>query len=589
MTAADPRALRRPGGPGGEVAVAAAAAGVFVVVAVTAQVAVRLGGYYAGIDQSVPVNPVELGARLRRGEVVWPPAATPVAVAVVVLLAGLAVGGVAVVRARRRSRSRVDHAAARMARATDLAGLSQESAAKAAGRLGAATTPGIRLGRSVATGEMLWAGWEDLHLDIWGPRSGKTTSRVIPTILDAPGLVVATSNKSDVVQACAGPRERVGPVWIFDPQRIATEECTWYWDPLDYVASDPDRDAAAASLAALFAANAAADGAKSDAFFSAAAEQLVANYFLAAACAGLPITRTYEWVSNDRNSEAVQLLRDAGWTMQASDLQATLTTTERTRSGIFATAKVMLAPLALSAVQPWITAGEDRRRFSVSDFAHDDTATLFVLSKEGARSAGALTTALTVAVMEALERRGERAGGWLPVPAIAALDEVANVVRWRELPSLYSHYGSRGIIMMAILQSYNQGVGLWGREGMAKLWSAATVAVYGGGNREKDFLADLSELIGEHEEYETSASVSSSGAGSSTSRSQNRQVVRKRTMTVADLQALPRGRAVVLTSGNPPTLIAPVPWFAGDRAAEVEAAIAAARTARANEWSQDHQ
>ena len=43
----------------------------------------------------------------------------------------------------------------------------------------------------------------------------------------------------------------------------------------------------------------------------------------------------------------------------------------------------------------------------------------------------------------------------------------------------YSHYGSRGICMMTILQSWSQGVEVWGRDGMRKLWSAANVKVYG--------------------------------------------------------------------------------------------------------------
>jgi len=53
---------------------------------------------------------------------------------------------------------------------------------------------------------------------------------------------------------------------------------------------------------------------------------------------------------------------------------------------------------------------------------------------------------------------------------------------------------------------------------------------------------------------------------------------------VKDLQALPRGRAVVLSSGNPATLVRTVPWMDGPHAAAVHASIAAydpsARTPR---------
>lgn len=44
-------------------------------------------------------------------------------------------------------------------------------------------------------------------------------------------------------------------------------------------------------------------------------------------------------------------------------------------------------------------------------------------------------------------------GGRLGTPLLGVLDEAANVCRWRELPNLYSLYGSRGIVLMTILQS----------------------------------------------------------------------------------------------------------------------------------------
>jgi len=59
------------------------------------------------------------------------------------------------------------------------------------------------------------------------------------------------------------------------------------------------------------------------------------------------------------------------------------------------------------------------------------------------------------------------------------LDEAANVCRIDALPDLYSFFGSQGISVTTILQSYKQGVRVWGRDGMDALWSAATVAIAG--------------------------------------------------------------------------------------------------------------
>jgi hypothetical protein len=52
-------------------------------------------------------------------------------------------------------------------------------------------------------------------------------------------------------------------------------------------------------------------------------------------------------------------------------------------------------------------------------------------------------------------------GGCLQVPLLGVLDVAANVCRWRGLPDLYSHYGSRGIVLMTILQSWFQGTAVW--------------------------------------------------------------------------------------------------------------------------------
>jgi len=75
---------------------------------------------------------------------------------------------------------------------------------------------------------------------------------------------------------------------------------------------------------------------------------------------------------------------------------------------------------------------------------------------------------------------------------VAVLDEAANVCRWPELPNLYPHYGSRGSCITTILQSWSQGVEVWGRDGMRKLWSAANVKVDGGRVSDVEFLSKLS-------------------------------------------------------------------------------------------------
>ena len=82
---------------------------------------------------------------------------------------------------------------------------------------------------------------------------------------------------------------------------------------------------------------------------------------------------------------------------------------------------------------------------------------------------------------------------------VVPLDEAANICRIADLPDLYSHLGSRGIIPVTILQSYEQGVTVWGEHGMAALWGAATKKIIGAGVDSPRLARDLATLVGQHD------------------------------------------------------------------------------------------
>jgi len=201
-------------------------------------------------------------------------------------------------------------------------------------------------------------------------------------------------------------------------------------------------------------------------------------------------------------------------------------------------------------VLPWITdTGNPRPHCTPEDFVRP-TDTIYLVSKEGGGSDRAITGAHTMALLMAAERVGARqAGGRLTTPLMVVLDEAANVCRWRELPDVYSHYGSRGIIMSTFFQSWAQGVEAFGETSMAKLWSSANIRVTGAGLAEDKFLPFLSSLIGDNDVIKRSSSTQTKGRSVTTS------LQRERILDVAGLTAMPRGRAVMLASGMPAALV----------------------------------
>ncbi|HET9059643.1 MAG TPA: type IV secretory system conjugative DNA transfer family protein, partial [Acidimicrobiales bacterium] len=64
---------------------------------------------------------------------------------------------------------------------------------------------------------LIWAGDQQAMLVLGPPRSGKTSTLVVPNVLAAPASVVVTSTKPDVLEATLASRAEVGPCWVFDP------------------------------------------------------------------------------------------------------------------------------------------------------------------------------------------------------------------------------------------------------------------------------------------------------------------------------------------------------------------------------------
>ncbi len=531
-------------------------------------VSIHLGYRIAGLPPA-PADPWAVLLGVVKGTLSWPLASTLVLIGLTVLVLGLGCGLWAGLARRRRRSSRVDAAARWLGRGQDVAEISDQTVAAKAEHLGVKETIGIPIGKTVSTGQWLYGSWEDMHIDIWGPRTGKTTSRAIPAILDAPGAVLVTSNKRDVLDATRDIRAESGPVWVFDPQTIALEEPNWWWNPLSYVTDEVK----AARLAEHFASGSRDPGAKTDAYFDPAGQDLLAGLLLAAALDERPITDVYTWLTRPTDDTAVDILREHDFQLTADQVAGVIDAPDKQRGGIFGTAMQMASCLTNRQIARWITPqGDDDQRpqFNPAQFVTADGGTLYSLSKEGRGTAGPLVTALTVAVVEAAEELAARsAGGRLKTPLLGVLDEAANVCRWRALPDLYSHYGSRGIVLMTILQSWSQGVEVWGEAGMKKLWSAANVKVYGGGVGEAAFLEDLSKIIGDYDRLSASTSYSRGH------RTVSKQLQRERILDVSDLAALPKGRAIVMASGARPTLIRTVPWMTSPHAAKIQASITA--------------
>jgi type IV secretory pathway TraG/TraD family ATPase VirD4 len=388
---------------------------------------------------------------------------------------------------------------------------------------------------------------------------------------------VATSNKADVWTATAAIRatETDERVWTFDPQHIAWAPRTWWWDPLSDLTSVEEAERFAGHFVLTV------DDERSKDIWGPAAQELLAALLLAAKGCGGTMHDVYDWLNDEANPTPVEVLRDAGYRGIAASLAGTQGSPPETRGSVYFTARVAAKCLRNPEITAWITPpvkqyviGPDGLPAAMEQFrpAEFPTSrqTLYLLSKDGGGSAAPLVAALTDRVMRAATLAAERAGGRLDPPMVVVLDEAANICRIADLPQLYSHLGSRGVIPLTILQSHAQGVSVWGETGMRALLGAATVKVVGSGIDDAGFAEDLSRLIGDHDV--TTVSLSS-GDGR---QSRQRSVRQQRILPAAAIRALPKGQALVWLTGTKVAMITTLPWYRGPRAAEISGHVATA-------------
>ncbi|SFQ30964.1 type IV secretory system conjugative DNA transfer family protein [Amycolatopsis rubida] len=417
-------------------------------------------------------------------------------------------------------------------------------------------------------GRTVYKSHEDVELVICGPRSNKTSAKVVPEILSAPGTVVATSNKGDVWALTAGLRALAGEIYLFDCNHITYQPQTFWWSPLAGVSDVESASRMAAYFMREVGGGAGGGTDRADPFFTPAAEKTLRQILLAAAVSGHSLRDVVHWVSTRSDEPAVQLDRH-GFGGQGDSLRATLELPPETRGGVYEGVATAISCLDSEALLRWVTPPlswqeipkdpgliRELNLWDLITRPGDAHPTLYLLTREGQGSGRPIVAAMVGELCNVAFRAAAANGGRLDPPMTLQLDEAANIVRIPELPGWYSWFGSQSIMVTTVLQSREQGRSVWGKEGFDALWSAATIKTIGAGIADPDFAEDLSRLVGDHKVEETSNSYSSGGPSTS------RQLHTERILTAADIAAMPRTNALLITSGRRPGMLRLRPWYA---------------------------
>ncbi|MDP9381514.1 MAG: type IV secretory system conjugative DNA transfer family protein [Chloroflexota bacterium] len=343
------------------------------------------------------------------------------------------------------------------------------------------------------------------------PRSGKTSSLIIPTVLAMSGPIVSTSTKGEVMQATAAARSRLGRVWLFDPsgtEPVPKGVLELHWSP---IRSSRTWDGARAMADAMVGASSAGEGVENASYWTESAKTLLAPLLHAAALGGHTITDVRRWISRIWLEEAGRILDDAGAEAAADDLVAIAATEERERSSIFSTARIVLTAYGSDAA----AARSQYQNFDADKFVRSAD-TVYITAPSHLQS---ILAPLVVGLLEEirnatydLARRQARGEEKLTQPVLWALDEIANIAPLKKFPSIVSEAGGQGLQIMASFQDLSQARARWGAAADGFLSLFGTKVVFPGIG-DKKTLEALSTLVGDWDRPYTTFNT---GTGQST-------------------------------------------------------------------------
>ncbi len=379
------------------------------------------------------------------------------------------------------------------------------------------------------------------------PRTGKT-GLLGAIILHFPGAVVSTSTKPDVFKATSGARQVLGPVHVFNPQRIGGVLSTFRWNPVDGC-EDP--------AVAIRRADGFADAMKAEkgdnAFFQNAARNYLRAMFHAAALVrGGDMRLVGQWALTGTKGGAVpaeNILRQNGagdWADQLSQLHGAAERTNSTNEMVMSQALSFMAhPELAAAVQPASGAGID-----FADFLRERGSVYLIADSASDQSPLApLFAALAAEIHYTAVVMGQASpAGRLDPPLLYALDEVTQICPV-PVPEWAADSGGKGIQLITVAHGEAQLVRRWEEAGKQVLLDTASCLMILPGIKDPDTLKMLSELCGQ-------AAYREHG---------QEHLTRHDVMTPDMIRRLPPGRALVIRGGNAP-VIATLPRYWKDRA-----------------------
>ncbi|MFI6541440.1 type IV secretory system conjugative DNA transfer family protein [Nonomuraea sp. NPDC050547] len=408
----------------------------------------------------------------------------------------------------------------------------------------------IGLGRALPLWRRAYASFKHVELTVAPPQQGKSAAAAA-RIIRAPGPVLATSVRGDLIAGTAGVRQQYGTLHVFNPAGVGDYGSTFKWN---LVAGCQDAEIAMLRAGYLVAGvNAKLDDSS---FWSDQAVLTLAGYLQAGALVRVTLRTVLKWIITREETPLRVLERHEG-AYEASVLAVGeyITLPERTQASVATTVRNVLKFMAHPGVADALEPRTERDLFDIEQFLTTRD-TLYLVADPGSRELAPLFLCLTSEIFFRAVKEGSRGTSQaLDPPLSMVLDEVANfcpipVQAWA------SYSAGSGVIMNLLVQAWSQLKERYGHDGADTIFNLATCKVVYTATTDEEILKKICSLLGRRRMRVGSESVADGTDSQGRSRSRRRPTYDDvDILTPEDVRRLPPWHAVVVLGDRKPTIV----------------------------------
>lgn len=413
-----------------------------------------------------------------------------------------------------------------------------------------------------ARGVRVWTSVRDSVVLLGPSGAGKGVYVVNNRILDAPGAVIATSTRPDVLSVTISQRRLVGPVAVIatDGSMDGLHEIV-RWSPIQGC-----RDGRVAAARAQVLAAGSSSGVEDASFWQGWTEKVIKILLHAAAWSNSSVDDLWRWSQSAVAARsALAVLQDLdgrdfnagervepGW---PDTLAQVVEGDDKFRGNVWAGVGKALAGLDLYSVRRRFDPrpGEN---FDPTEFLAD-RGTLYLLAEADDPASRLLQCLVADITRSAKDLADHSAKSRLDPPLTLVLDEIANWAPLPALPTYVSAYGGSGVVTIAVIQSRAQMARSWGSDAAKAIWDSATITGILGGVTDAENLRDFAAIAGDRDETSWQASTGKDGGllGLGASRSYSEQTRTRAVLTTGEIRGLPEGTMLMFYKGLDPILV----------------------------------